>query len=210
MDVLKLLAKRVLDISYKHKLSHLGSCLTALPLIYQIYNIKKPTDIFILSAGHSAIALYVVLEHFYHINAEEYFLLYGIHPTREKDNLIDCSTGSLGCGLSIGVGYAIANPDRDVYVLTSDGEMYEGVIWESLYFLHREKLKNIHIWVNCNSYSAYSKVDIKFLKETFSDMFDILEFFNTDPILIPNNLDAHYKILTKEEHENCVENLQNY
>ncbi len=55
------LNKRVLEISIKHNLSHLGSCFTALPIIFEIYNKKKPEDKFVLSSGHAGLALYVLL-----------------------------------------------------------------------------------------------------------------------------------------------------
>lgn len=56
---LRRLARQIIDISYRHKLGHLGSCLTALPIIYRIYESKRPDDRVILSAGHSGLALYV-------------------------------------------------------------------------------------------------------------------------------------------------------
>ena len=68
MDKLKQLQKRILDISYHHKLGHLGSCLSALPIILEIYEKKEEDDIFILSSGHVALALYVVLEHFFYFS----------------------------------------------------------------------------------------------------------------------------------------------
>ena len=61
------LEKRILEISHKHKLSHISSCLTAVDLIDNIYKNKREKDIFILSSGHSALALYVVLEKYYFI-----------------------------------------------------------------------------------------------------------------------------------------------
>ena len=56
------LQKRILDITYQEKLSHLSSCLSALPIIDCIYNLKKENEIFILSNGHAGLALYVVIE----------------------------------------------------------------------------------------------------------------------------------------------------
>ena len=56
------LKRRILEISYLRKLSHLGSCLTALPIIIEIYEHKKKNEKFILSAGHSHVAHAVVME----------------------------------------------------------------------------------------------------------------------------------------------------
>ena len=74
------LKKRILDIAYKHKLSHLGSYLSAVDIVDEIYKTKNPEDIFILSSGHAALALYVVIEKYEGKNAEELFIKYGGHP----------------------------------------------------------------------------------------------------------------------------------
>ncbi|MDD5415756.1 MAG: hypothetical protein PHE48_01980 [Candidatus Daviesbacteria bacterium] len=91
--------KRILEISYKHKLSHLGSCLSVVDLIDAVYRIKKTEEKFILSAGHGGVALYTVLEKYSNVDAEKLFKKHGVHPNRDKRNEIHCSTGSLGHGL---------------------------------------------------------------------------------------------------------------
>ena len=111
------LNKRILEISIKHKLSHLGSCFTTLPIIYEIYSKKRPEDKFVLSNGHAGLALYVVLEHFYNVDAEHLLETYGIHPERDIENFIDVSTGSLGLGITIATGMALANSNIKVYCI---------------------------------------------------------------------------------------------
>ena len=82
------LQKRILDISYKHKLSHLSSNLTAVGIIDEIYCLRKDNDPFILSSGHAGLALYVVLEKYYGLDAEKLFKKHGVHPNRDiKDKL---------------------------------------------------------------------------------------------------------------------------
>jgi transketolase N-terminal domain/subunit len=71
------LKKRILEIAFKNKLSHLGSYLSSLEIIEEIYKNKKSEDIFILSSGHAALALYVVLEAYEGKNAEELFKKHG-------------------------------------------------------------------------------------------------------------------------------------
>ena len=56
------LEKRIIDLSYKLRLSHIGSCLNAVNVLDHIYNVKKKDDPVILSSGHMGLALYVVLE----------------------------------------------------------------------------------------------------------------------------------------------------
>ena len=73
-------------------------------------------------------ALYVVLEKYFGIDAEELLEKHGHHPHRDELNKLHCSTGSLGQGITVAVGRAIANPNRDVYCLISDGECAEGSV----------------------------------------------------------------------------------
>ena len=69
-NIIKTLSNRLIEISYNHKLSHISSCLTSLPIIFDIYNRKQKDEKFVLSNGHAGLALYVVLEHFYGVDAE--------------------------------------------------------------------------------------------------------------------------------------------
>ncbi len=148
---------RLLEISYKRKLSHLGSCLTAIDLIDAIYKVKKRDEKFILSNGHAGLALYVVLEKHGYLKNNEIHNLF-VHPDRNKDLGIDASTGSLGQGLPIALGIALANRKNKVYCMVSDGECNEGSIWESLRLVSELKLNNLIIVINFNGWSAYDKV----------------------------------------------------
>jgi len=104
------LKKRIMEISHKRNLGHIGSCLSAVEIIKEIYDTKKEDDIFVLSSGHSGLALYTVLENKYEdIDADELFEKCGVHPHRMVDKKIHCSTGSLGLGITAAVGFALSN-----------------------------------------------------------------------------------------------------
>jgi transketolase len=194
------LNKRVLEISVKHRLSHLGSCFTALPIIYEIFKTKKPEDKFVLSSGHAGLALYVVLEHFYNVNAEYLLETHGIHPERDLENLIDVSTGSLGLGITIAAGMALANPTITIHCLISDGECAEGSVWESLRFIDENNLSNIKVHANINGWAAYKPVDSNklsqrlklFLPEINIHFTDVNEIFKTQTPLA-----AHYEVANR-------------
>src|SRR3990167_6108419 len=109
------LEQRIIDISFRRGLSHLSSCLTAVQLIDNIFKVKKDDESFVLDNGHSGLALYVVLEKFFFMDAEELFDRHGVHPNKNEEDRIDCSTGSLGQGLPIAVGMALANPKKNVW-----------------------------------------------------------------------------------------------
>lgn len=197
------LERRVLDISYKHKLSHLGSCLSSVRIIDRIYQIKRDNEPFILSSGHAGLALYVILEKHGFGDAEAMYLKHGTHPNRDMKDGIWASTGSLGHGIGIALGLALADRTRDVYVLMSDGELAEGSCWEALRIASENRLENLKVMVNANGYSAYGKVD--------SDWLDLrLQYFyptmveRTDSYEWPEylqGLEGHYHVLTKEEYE---------
>lgn len=160
---------RIIEISKKHKLSHLGSCLTAVDIIDEIYNIKKPYEKFVLSCGHAGLALYVVLEKYMHVLAEDMYLSNGIHPNRD-DLGIHCSTGSLGQGLPIALGMAMADRSKNVYCLISDGEAAEGTIWEVANVMQKYQVTNLHVYCNWNGWGAYDETSIELLKNIVSIM----------------------------------------
>ncbi|MCK9371229.1 thiamine pyrophosphate-dependent enzyme [Candidatus Dojkabacteria bacterium] len=200
------LEKRILQISYDKKLSHISSCLTAVNLIDNIYKNKKKDDIFILSAGHAGLALYCILEKYEGKNAEELFDKHGVHPNRSLGDGIYCSSGSLGNAITIAIGTALANRKRDVYVLISDGECAEGSVWEALRIASEQKLDNLKIIVNANSTGAYGKIDIDLLEKRLQSFFPV-KVVRTDVFKFQSYLqgvDGHYHILTKEEYEAII------
>ena len=157
--------QRLINLCKEKGLTHIGSCLGAINGIDAVYQLKHPTENFILSNGHAAHALYVVLEK-YGFNISQ-LLRMGTHPDRlmqiANDGMleepIDCSTGSLGMGLTVAVGMAFANRDKNVYCMISDGEMSEGCIWEALRVIHDYKLLNLKLLVNANGWGAYREID---------------------------------------------------
>ncbi len=156
----------------------------------------------ILSAGHSGLALYVVLEHFGLISdAEARLVKDGIHPVRGPG--IDVSTGSLGQGITVGVGMALARPDSDVYVISTDGEVAEGAFWETLFFAQQRPLNNLRIIVNDNGYSALRKTSYVV---GALESFDVQVVDTSDSLpRLPGGewlrgLEAHYHIMTESEY----------
>ena len=150
---------RIIEISKNLHLSHVGSCLTACDIIEEIYTAKKKDEKFVLSCGHSGLALYVVLEKHYGLDAEELFLKHGTHPHRDVLDHIHCTTGSLGMGLPIALGMALADRTKNVYCLISDGELFEGTIWESANVIQKYHVSNLKVYLNFNGWSAYDKVE---------------------------------------------------
>ena len=197
------LKKRILEIAYKHKLGHLGSYLSAAGIVDEIYKNKNPDDIFILSSGHASLALYAALEKYEGKNAEELFLKHGGHPHRDEENGIYCSTGSLGLGITVAVGRALANKNRKVHVLISDGESAEGSVWEALRFIKESNLSNIEVYVNVNGYAAYDKVDVKYLVDRLKVFLPTINIRYTSVNQYPflRGLNAHYHVMSEEDYK---------
>ena len=200
------LKKRILEIAYKHKLGHLGSYLSAAGIVDEIYENKDPDDIFILSSGHAALALYAALEKYEGKNAEELFLKHGGHPHRDEENGIYCSTGSLGLGITVAVGRALAYKNRKVHVLISDGESAEGSVWEALRFIKESNLSNIEVYVNVNGYAAYDKVDVKYLVDRLKVFLPTINIRYTSVNQYPflRGLNAHYHVMSEEDYKTTL------
>jgi len=122
----------------------------------------RERDRFILSKGHAAPLLYAVLAEAGYFRREQLATLRKLgsplegHPNMRRLPGVEASTGSLGQGLSLGVGHALAarldKLDYRVYVLTGDGELGEGQIWEALMAGHKFKLDNLVLIVDQNGY----------------------------------------------------------
>src|SRR3989338_3274508 len=145
--------RRILIISHKLNLSHLGSCLSSVDLIDAVYSIKSKNEKFILSNGHAGIALYTILEKYGLLKAGESEKLH-VHPDRNPAVGVDVSTGSLGQGLPIALGIALSNRGKNVYCMISDGESTEGSIWESLRIIRDQKINNLKILINVNGWGG--------------------------------------------------------
>jgi transketolase len=195
--------QRIIDITYNENLSHLSSTLSAAPIIEEIYNEKKDDEVFILSNGHAGLALYCVLEEKYGIDPVMLLHKHGIHPGKDLENKIYCSTGSLGSGLPIAVGHAIANPNKNVYCMISDGECAEGSIWESLRYVNVAKLNNLKIYVNINGMSAYEYLDNQYLISRLVAFLPSINIRVSDPIEFDfaKGLLSHYYVMKPEDYE---------
>ena len=157
----------------KLKGSFLGSCLSCLDLLIYLYtdflkinkkNIySKSRDIFILSKGHAAPALYAVLLD-KGLISKKLFLSDDTYWHPEKTiKGVDFQTGALGHGLPVSVGiakyYQINKINKWVVVMIGDGELNEGSIWESFLISKNWKLGNLIIIIDKNKFQANDKTN---------------------------------------------------
>lgn len=240
--------------------AHIGGALSITDIISVLFgykmNLKKigdkdwdKRDRFILSKGHACLVYYAAmnevgllsdneLETFEKDNSN----LAG-HPVKNKDLGIDFSNGSLGMGLSLGIGLAISSIKRknsnNIFVILGDGECNEGSIWEVALSAPKFNLDNLCVILDRNNFqqtgSGKEILDLDSLNEkwrsfnwevieidghNYSDIFNALIKKSSKPkIIIANtikgkgfsfsedNNDWHHKILTKNQYEEALEEL---
>lgn len=174
-DRARTLRARIIETSHKAGMPHLGSCLSCVDILAAIYfavlRIDTATpraatrDRFILSKGHGAPALFQVLamRGFYPESMlDDYGKDGGVFaehpPTPDYLPGIEAATGSLGHGLPIGLGMALAariqGHDYKVYAMLSDGECNEGSVWEAAMLAAAQQVSNLCVIVDFNKWQA--------------------------------------------------------
>ncbi len=162
----------ILEQAKRANVGHIGSAFSVADILSALYGsvlkISDPADPdrdrFILSNGHSALALYAALHLRGWLLSEDLDRycgdnsLLGVHPDCSVKGIDFCS-GSLGLGLTYGAGAALAahlqRSSRRVFVLLSDGECNEGSVWEAVMFAAHHNLSNLIAIVDLNGQQAF-------------------------------------------------------
>lgn len=220
IDECKRLRKEIFITAYKGGMAHLASSFSALEILYTLYmkgvlkyNVKEPLwdkrDRFVLSKGHGGLALYTVLSEVGFLTKKELhsYLQPNCHiggePCMRDLAGIEASTGSLGHGLSISIGMALAQKidqqDGRTFVLLGDGECQEGSVWEAALSAVAFKLGNLTAIIDSNSLQKTSGIQetlgVVNWKEKWSSFgWDIVEVDGHDTDVLQKILcDVHNK-----------------
>lgn len=160
----------IIKMIYEAQSGHPGGSFSSIDILTALYSKilkhdpKNPQwpdrDRFILSKGHAAPALYAVLAHFEYFPKEKLTTLRKMgsplqgHPEKNKLQGVEASTGSLGQGISIGIGMALAakldRKDFRTYVLVGDGEINEGQVWEAALYAGAHRLDHLTVILDKN------------------------------------------------------------
>jgi len=166
--------KSILKIANSSQCSHIGSSLSIVDILTVLYLnfLKTKKNSFILSKGHACLGLYCVLKEMGFIT-EKTLNSFGkddsilMSHASHKVPGIELSTGSLGHGLPVATGIALAKKIKKIsaktFILMSDGEVDEGSVWESLLFSSHHKLSNLVIIIDYNKIQS-----IDFVKNTLN------------------------------------------
>jgi transketolase len=169
----------MLTLAHKSKTPHIGPALSCVDILTVLYmgimktNCHRPLmanrDRFILSKGHGALALYTCLSHMGFLSKQVLFSYcengspLAEHPLAHKFPCIEFATGSLGHGLAVGIGLAMASRLKNeyyrVFVLMGDGECNEGSVWEAAGFASTMKLDNLIVIVDHNKLQATDRYE---------------------------------------------------
>ncbi len=188
----------ILTEIYNAKSGHPGGSLSCADILSVLYfdemNIdpnepdKQERDRFVLSKGHASSALYAVLQEKGYVFEDDINSFRKMdsqfqgHPDMNKVPGVDMTTGSLGQGLSVANGMALAakidNKKYRVYCLLGDGELQEGQIWEAAMTSNKYNLDNLCVIVDCNNLQLTGKTEeIKSLNaENIAEKFESFGF----------------------------------
>ncbi|HUS98938.1 MAG TPA: transketolase [Candidatus Thermoplasmatota archaeon] len=213
--------KHIIEMLYLAKSGHPGGSLSAVEAIVALYfhhmrhNPKNPKDPnrdrFVLSKGHAAPTLYAALAECGYFDVKELRLLRQIncmlqgHPVCTHIPGVEASTGSLGHGLSFGVGIALAGKldkkDYRVYVMVGDGETNEGQIWEAATCATHYKLDNLTALIDRNFLQIDGKTEDVLRLESVRDRWSSFGWYvlEVDGHNIEEIIDA---LLTANEQKN--------
>ena len=200
--------------------AHIGGALSTVDIISTLYQMvfqinKKDLfdenkDRFILSKRDGCLSYYAILNHLGFISDQELLtfekdgsILLG-HPVKNKEKGIEFSNGSLGMGLSIGVGLALGykrlKKKNRVYVILGDGECNEGSIWESFMCANKFDLDNLFVFIDNNKYQQTGSNDDILIN---NNLFEKLTSFGWNSNQIDgHNIDQIYKFLTNKINNN--------
>ncbi len=162
--------------------AHLGGSFSIIEILITLYDlILKRNDKFILSKSHASFPLSLILKK------------KGLNPKLtthleiDPKNGIHCTTGSLGHGLPIATGMALAKKKQKkngkIYVMMSDGECQEGTTWECFLIASKHQLNNLIIIIDYNKIQALSKIDDVL---PLSNLKNKLKSFNLNCINVKN------------------------
>jgi transketolase len=160
-DFARTTRQNILKTSFEAGACHIGSALSCVEMLAVLYlKILKKGDVFLFSKASGVCALYVILAEKGIIDRKKIVHYLKKYPLvgREVPGVI-WSGGSLGHGLPVAVGMALADKKRKVYCLVSDGELQEGTTWESALFAEHHNLNNLTVIVDRNHLQACGKTE---------------------------------------------------
>ena len=211
----KKIRKNIIDMAFSGSTVHIGCALCLVEIFAVIYrnhlnyDYKKPNDLdrdfLILSKGHGVMAQYACMKELGWLRKSDlinYFSdgteLKGLSDSRVQG--LEVTSGSLGHGLSVGIGIAFGNKinktNQKVFIIVGDGELNEGSCWEAIQFAGHHALSNICMIVDKNNFQAMGETS-KIINQ--NNLAAQIEAFNFNVI----EIDGH----NEDSIDNAINNL---
>lgn len=190
-EYIKALRKDVIEMTTAANSGHPTSCLSCAEIVAYLFfkhmriDVKNPHNIhndeFILSKGHAAPIFYAALKYVGAVKEDlltlrQFGSIYEGHPTPHSLPWAKIATGSLGQGLSVGIGMALAakyqHRKSRTYVLCGDGEVAEGSIYEALAFAAHHKVDNVTLIVDINKFGLAGPTMYQHSMNTYKKRFE--------------------------------------
>ncbi len=179
--------KRFLRMHKSANSGHVGASLSSAEMVtYAMFGCMREGDEIILSKGHAASLLYSALAERGFISEQEIETFYrdetylAAHPPPNKLRGIPFATGSLGHGLSLAAGLALASrykkSGKKIFCITSDGELDEGSTWEAASFIAHHGLTNILWMIDRNNLQGFGRTEQVLKVEPLKDRLTVLGF----------------------------------
>ena len=200
---------RMLQMHYDSGVGHIGGNLSALDaMLYLHHYVMSSEDQFVLSKGHAAGALYVtlwsrgILQESDLCSFHDDGTLLSGHPPPRRLEGIPVATGSLGHGLPMACGMALARKLKSqpgqIFCLCSDGEWQEGSNWEALIFARHHNLSNLVVLVDVNGLQGFGST------QTVASMNDLGKYMEAFG-LRTRELDGHLEASLEQINTRSVE-----
>lgn len=211
--------KKIMEVGYLTKSGHLSSALSCTEVMVALYyggflaidnsnynNMNR--NRFVLSKGHACIIQYLILNDLGFITDEELLKfckpdsILGAHPDCLKLPGVEATTGALGHGLSIAIGYALGakynNQNYQTYTILGDGECEEGSVWEAALCAVHHKLDNLTVIVDYNKLQASDYTSNITTLDPLTDKWSAFGFHILE--IDGNNMDEVVRALSKAPH----------
>jgi transketolase len=221
-ELIRIAKRRLLEMHYQSGVGHIGGNLSALDILLCLHHeVMSPNDVFVLSKGHAAGALYVTLWTLGRLSDDDLgqFHRNGTrlsgHPPVTGIPEILFGTGSLGHGLGLAAGVALGKRFQGqpghVFCLTSDGEWNEGSAWETLIFARHQRLANLTLVVDQNGLQGFGTTrevaDLAPLSDKFRAFHvPACEIDGHNPTALRNALAPHTpvpRVVVAQTHKGC-------
>ena len=206
----------IVSAAYHANHGHIPSALSIVEIMKSFNQVETEDDVMILSKGHGVMAQYACMKELGWLNDDDLFNYFsdgtelkGLSDSRVRG--LEVTSGSLGHGLSVGVGIALGHhinkSQQKTFIIVGDGELNEGSCWEAIQFAGHHKLKNICMIVDKNNFQAMGETAKIINQDNLGQQiesfnFNVIEIDGHDEVVIDETIKQIYS--SSNGKPNCI------